>query len=519
MELASPSGMNAHARSSEFPELSLVDDAPSAPVGATGARDVAIDPEPDLASLPTLPRFPAKRPGPVQRDAANAAAIAPRMELALEPLDHAKPPKVASPSVAPPPPVAPASSPEPSNEGDTMQRLELSLSDEPPEPVARSSAVTAPPFATHAPGGLPLNGPTITPAGAAERYLAEASREFEAGQIDQPLWTRAITQANGDEAAARAAYLKARATAIRIARREVRHERAERRTRAIDELHGAPRAAVHGRGFAGLFTPKRLLAAVAIGGGLVAAAAWLALGDPAPTRPAVAAPANVDANPAARAAAPVAATPAPTGVTPAADKAKSPVQELAGKVAELAAAGNWNVLVLYAAEWTRKDPNNADAWLALGTGYLRLKQNYEAAEALAKAAALAPQRVETWRVLGEAKAAWGATDEALAAYERAVAMDDRDIASLVEMGRLQADKGDLAAAKGTLDRALALNAADTEALCTSAAVAQKGGRAKDAQGYAQKAKSLGTECPQAAPEAPPVRVVGGKPSAQAPARR
>lgn len=513
MELATHPGMNAHARSSEFPELSLVDDAaakPHAPAAGAVTRDVASEPEPDLASLPTLPRFPAKRPAPSPANAANAAVIAPRMELALEPMDDVKAPPAAAPRAVSPASAAPGSTAASSQEGDTMQRLELSLSEEAPAEAAKPSA-------SQPPGRAPLDGPTLTPAGAAERFLAEATLEFDAGQIDQPLWMRAVTQANGDEAAARAAYLKARATAIRISRREARHERAERRMRAMGELHGEPRGAVHARGFSDLVTPKRIVAALAAAGVIVAAGAWFALRDSRP-EPVVAAAAKPAATVPAATNAPRAA--APDTAAAAAETAKAAARELAAKVAALSAAGNWNVLVLHASEWTRKDADNPDAWLALGTGYMRLKQYYEAAEALAKAAALAPERPETWRALGEAKAAWGATDEALAAYERAVGMDDRDIASLVEMGRLLADKGNLSGAKGALDRALALNAADVEALCAAASVAQKGGHAKDALSYAQKAKSLGAECPAAAPEAPPVRVVGGKqPPAQGAARR
>ena len=442
--------MNAYASNPDLPELRLVDDADT----SRGS----VEPEQDLASLPTLPRFSAKNLRPSNAAAANA-------------------PEMASPPTASP--------------------LELSL-----EPIAA------------VPSG-------VTPTGAAERYLAEATLELEAGQVDQPLWMRAVTQANGDEAAARTAYIKARATAVRMARREVRHERAERRVRVLGELHPEPRAAVAGRGFAGLVTRNRIIAA-AIGGAVVLAGAWFVLSDPA-TSPAVAAaaPQKAENSPPGAAQSPGQAAVVPGGTASAAESQRAQVQVLATKVAELSAAGNWNVLVLNASEWTRKDPNNADAWLALGSGFSRLKQHAEAAEALAKATTLAPERPEVWRGLGEAKAAWGATDEAIVAFERAVAMDDRDIASIVQIGLLQAETRDFAKARDTLDRALALNPADVEALCGSAAVAQKAGRAKDAQAHARQAASLGAACPEAAPEPPPtpVRVVGGKPTTPASTRR
>ena len=484
--------MNAYARNSDLPELRLVDDA-DASRGSVAAEE-------DLASLPTLPRFSAKDLRPSNSAAANAPEMASPptespLELLLEPIDERRPAPATMSYVAPLP-VATVPS------GVT-----------PMSPKGRPEGESDPERARVK--GSPMNAPTITPAGAAERYLAEATLELEAGQVDQPLWMRAVTQANGDEAAARVAYLKARATAIRMARREVRNERAERRMRVLGELHPEPRAAVAGRGFAGLVTRNRIIAA-AIGGAVVLAGAWFVLSDPA-TSPAVAAaaPQKAENSPPGAAQSPGQAAAVPGGTASAAESQRAQVQALATKVAELSAAGNWNVLVLHAAEWTRKDPNNPEAWLALGSGFSRLKQHAEAAEALAKATTLAPERPEVWRGLGEAKAAWGATDEAIVAFERAVAMDDRDIASIVRIGLLQAVTGDLAKAKGTLDRALALNPADVEALCGSAAVAQKAGRAKDAQAHAGQAASLGAACPEAAPEPPPtpVRVVGGKPPA------
>jgi len=459
--------MNAYARNPAPTELCLIDDA--------DASRGPLEPEQDLSSLPTLPRFSAKDLRPSSPAAANAPEVAspptePTLELSLEPIDERRPAPASMSYVAPSPIVA-------------------------------------------VPSGVTTTGaPTIAPASAAERHLAEATLELDAGQVDQPLWMRAVTQSNGDDAAARTAYLKARATAIRMARREVQHERAERRVRVLGELHPEPRAAVAGRGLSGLLSRNRIVAAASAGAVLLAGA-WLLMGDAAP-RPALAAAVPQQGATTATPSVPVAAAVSGDSAgTPASERTQA--QALATRVEELSAAGNWNVLVLHATEWTRKDPDNADAWLALGAGFARLKQHAEAAETLAKATTLAPERPEVWRRLGEAKAAWGATDEAIVAFERAVAMDDRDIASIVQIGLLQAEKGDFAKARTTLDGALALNPADVEALCGSATVAQKAGRAKDAQAHTHQAASLGAACPEAAPEAPsaPLRVVGGKPPA------
>jgi tetratricopeptide (TPR) repeat protein len=456
--------MNAYARNPAPSAPCLVDDADA-------SRD-PVEPEQDLASLPTLPRFPAQGARPSNATAANAPEMtsAPAvLELSLEPIDERR-------------------------------------------PATASVAYVAPsPIASVPPGVTSIGVPTPTPAGAAERCLVEATLELDAGQVDQPLWMRAVTQANGDEAAVRTAYLKARATALRMARREPQKDGAERGVRVLGQLHPERRTAVAGRGLAGLFTRNRIIAAAGVGA-LLLAGAWLQPGDPAPS-PAAAVAVPQTGTSTAAPSVPVTATVADAPAN-APESERTQAQALAARVAELSAAGNWNVLVLHATEWTRRDPNNADAWLALGAGFSRLKQHADAAEALTRATTLAPERPDAWRGLGEAKAAWGATDEAIAAYERAVAMDDRDIASLVEVGLLQAGKGDHARAKDTLDRALALNAADVEALCAAATVAHKSGRAKDAQGHARQAESLGAACPEAAPQPPstPVRVVGAKPS-------
>ena len=80
--------MNAHARNPDLSELSLVDDA--------DASRGAVEPEQDLASLPTLPRFSAKDLRPSTSAAANAPEMAsPPMEapleLTLEPIDERRP--------------------------------------------------------------------------------------------------------------------------------------------------------------------------------------------------------------------------------------------------------------------------------------------------------------------------------------------------------------------------------------------------------------------------------------------
>ena len=43
-------------------------------------------------------------------------------------------------------------------------------------------------------------------------------------------------------------------------------------------------------------------------------------------------------------------------------------------IQELKNAGNWNVVVLQALAWTRKEPKNAAAWNELSIGYINMRQ-------------------------------------------------------------------------------------------------------------------------------------------------
>ena len=85
------------------------------------------------------------------------------------------------------------------------------------------------------------------PTGAEpDRFEREATRQYEEGHIDEPLWTRALAQANGDKEAAVAIYLRARATALRLLNRDLRTERRPA-TPAPSPHPGAFRRARRGR--------------------------------------------------------------------------------------------------------------------------------------------------------------------------------------------------------------------------------------------------------------------------------
>jgi tetratricopeptide (TPR) repeat protein len=99
---------------------------------------------------------------------------------------------------------------------------------------------------------------------------------------------------------------------------------------------------------------------------------------------------------------------------------------LAATVRELKIAGNWNVLVLYASEWTRKEPNNAAAWRELSVGYANLQQFNDALDAATKAVQLAPHDALPWRNLGQINLVVDRLPEAAVAFGKALAVNPDD---------------------------------------------------------------------------------------------
>jgi tetratricopeptide (TPR) repeat protein len=142
-----------------------------------------------------------------------------------------------------------------------------------------------------------------------------------------------------------------------------------------------------------------------------------------------------------------------------------PDPTLEDTVLQLKNAGKWNVLVLYASEWTRREPNNAAAWHELSVGYAKLRQLDDALDAANKAVQLSPGDALLWRNLGHVNLAVERFPEAGTAF----------------------------------DRALAVSSDDADALCGAALVAQRLGRPKDADAIARQAKSIAGSCPESSP--------------------
>lgn len=345
-------------------------------------------------------------------------------------------------------------------------------------------------------------------ATATDRHLAAATREYECGKVDRPLWERAVELAGGDHAVAVPGYLRARATALRLAGRERPSSSSEDRTRpspierAADAAPGDPGDAARTSRKPRSEKPRGWPIAAVGAVVLAASAAWFLLaprddaGAPAP------------ASPAARGApAPVAAPAAPPPALPQVDASA----EREARVQALLRAGNWNVLVLHAAEWTRKEPENAKAWKHLSVGYANLGQTDDALAAAEKAAQLAPGEPGTWANLGRMNLSAGRPEAALQALEQAVAQEPRDVASLVLVGRVNAELGRLPQARAAFDRALAVSPEDTDALCGELRLAQKQGRGKDAEAALRELKRSAKEC--SADSVPAVAAVAVVPAA------
>ena len=305
----------------------------------------------------------------------------------------------------------------------------------------------------------------------ADEFLAAAADEYQRGRIDPALWRRVADQCD-DASLVIAAYLRARATALH----QKQDEHLQKQTRRAGPARGAteqkvelePRleivsTKVAGVRFPGVQPKVKYLAAVAAALVSVVVVVWL-VASPWQSEP-MAQPIVSAARPSLNRSAP----PIPLGSEQALVKSASGGTDPGGQkpslgttVQQLKNEGKWNVLVLYASEWTRKDPNNAAAWYELSVGYANLRQLEEAFDSATKAVELSPGSALFWRNLGHINLAVDRLPEAGIAF----------------------------------DRALAMSSDDVDALCGAALVAQRQGRPKDADAIAKRVKFLEGSCPR-----------------------
>lgn len=172
-----------------------------------------------------------------------------------------------------------------------------------------------------------------------------------------------------------------------------------------------------------------------------------------------------------------------------------PSEDYPGRVQALKSAGNWNVLVIYAGEWSRKQPNNPEPWRELSAGYVKLHQFRDALDAATKAVEVAPEGFLSWQNLGLVNVALQQSAEALVAFDRAIALNDKDVISLVQTGMLHTQFGRYPDARLAFAKALAASPENVEALCGATLVAQKEGRLQDAEAMTGQLKAVNASCP------------------------
>lgn len=323
-------------------------------------------------------------------------------------------------------------------------------------------------------------GVAPAPPAAIDRFLAQAMRERDAGNVDGRLWARSLALADGDEAAATQPYLRARAAMLKLAASRAPAPAAAAHVplpqtlidEDDDESARPPRAQPKPRAL--------LFAGAGVAVAVLAVVAWMLL---AP-----------DADDAAKAQA-LQAKPAPKAVEPPkVAPVVDPGPELAARVASLKQQGNWNVLVLHAAEWTRRKPEDPDAWAELAGGYLKLRQVDEALEAAKRAAALAPKHAAAQRLLAGIYVALDRPADALLAATQAVEIDPQDAEALVALGGAHARLARWPEARGAYERALAVDPVNVAASCGMIEVARAQGRAKDAEAFARALQAAGFGC-------------------------
>lgn len=376
------------------------------------------------------------------------------------------------------------------------RQMELSLVDLTPGPqtdASRKAQGTPPEPQINAPN-IKLVGMAV-PA-SADAFLDEAKREYEEGRVDLPLWSHVISKREGDQQELLDAYLKARATALRLELREnggvaPKPRRADPKAPPPEREGPVAPVAVKVSVMELLRGPNLRKAAVfalpalAV---LVIGAGWLLSGND----PDEASEATIRSRTGVAAVAP--------GKTALGNPAKAPkaeidpVKQLESKIQELKAAGNWNVYVLYVTELTRKQPDNASAWRELSMGYANLDQYNDALDAGSKAAQLAPDDVLAWRNLGQINLDLNEPEAALKAFERAAALDVGDLYSQLNVGAINAQLNRLPQARAAFDGVLATNPENQDAMCGAVQVAQRQGRGNEVENMVRTLRSADHKC-------------------------
>jgi tetratricopeptide (TPR) repeat protein len=304
-----------------------------------------------------------------------------------------------------------------------------------------------------------------------DEFLAKAAKEYQVGTIDQALWRLAADKGGSDTSLVIAAYLRSRAIALQSQQKQDERSAIQARgaakargpddAKADSEPSGQTASTVfRGDRPSGSTSKRWPLAGAIVALGIVAVIAYkfMSPDETAPARVPSVTAASSPGNASAKQSPPAAgqAIAANTGIDPGNVETPFPV-----RIQQLKDLGKWQVLVLYATEWTRREPNNAVAWSELGAGFAKLRQYNEAIEAATKGAQLAPQDPFTWRNLGYINLAVDRLPEAGVAFAKA----------------------------------LALRPDDPGARCGAAVVALRQSRPKDADAITKQVKPADSACP------------------------
>ncbi len=115
------------------------------------------------------------------------------------------------------------------------------------------------------------------------------------------------------------------------------------------------------------------------------------------------------------------------------------------------------LMVAQLAARLKEKPDDLNGWLRLGRSYSVLKKDMEARDALAKAAALAPENKDVLLLYGRAiRAAAGnkQTPESTAVMRQVLGIDPKNVEALWLVGMAEAEAGDRAAGTAKMEQAL-----------------------------------------------------------------
>lgn len=124
------------------------------------------------------------------------------------------------------------------------------------------------------------------------------------------------------------------------------------------------------------------------------------------------------------------------------------------RATELEKRKEWDTLRDHALAWTRAQPKNPAAWLALGYAYRKMTQHAEAVEALEQALRINPQNATVWNYLGSVYYMMNQHARAIDAYQQAVEIDPQYADAWFYLGLAYANSGQNAKAIDAFQQAL-----------------------------------------------------------------